>query len=252
MLRGLLLTFPLGMHPLTEARLEALEQEDTSSFYAPIKKTKMDFFQQDKLSTIAKEKVLKEDSQIFSKYFISCQNRECDLHEFFRHENQSFPAALSNGGRLHVCQKSQLATVLEGKVTLPDAEPVTDAIIIDGSALVNTLPPRTSKTFAEYAEMEFISKVDTCARKYHRTDIVLDTYQASSLKSETRSKRGQGARRRVTGTGKLPRNWRDFLRHSANKAELFDYLAEKVVEHHSDNRVIVTKGPDALSNHPEY
>ena len=29
-----------------EARLEALEQEDTSSFYAPIKKTKMDFFQQ--------------------------------------------------------------------------------------------------------------------------------------------------------------------------------------------------------------
>jgi len=29
-----------------EARLEALEQEDTSSFYAPIEKTKMDFFQQ--------------------------------------------------------------------------------------------------------------------------------------------------------------------------------------------------------------
>jgi len=100
--------------------------------------------------------------------------------------------------------------------------------------------------------MEFISKVDTCARKYHRTDIVFDTYQASSLKSETRSKRGQGARRRVTGTGKLPRNWRDILRHSANKAELFDYLAEKVVEHNSDNRVIVTKGPEALSNHPEY
>ena len=127
---------------------------------------------------------------------------------------------------------------------------MTVAIIIDGSALVNTLPSRTSKTFAEYAEMEFISKVDTCARKYHRTDIVFDTYQASNLKSETRSKRGQGARRRVTGTGKLPRNWRNFLRHSANKAELFDYLAEKVVEDHSDNRVIVTKGPDALSNHP--
>ena len=58
-------------------------------------------------------------------------------NEFFRHENQSFPASLSNGGRLHVCQISQVATVLEGKVTLPDAEPVTDAIIMDGSALVN-------------------------------------------------------------------------------------------------------------------
>ena len=62
---------------------------------------------------------------------------------------------------MHVYHKSQLATVLEGKVTLPDAEPVTDAIIIDGSALVNTLPSRTSKTVAEYAEMEFISKVHT-------------------------------------------------------------------------------------------
>ena len=51
-------------------------------------------------------------------------------------------------GRLHVCQKSQLAVVLEGKVTLPDAEPVTDAIIIDGSALFNTLPPRMSKISA--------------------------------------------------------------------------------------------------------
>ena len=76
-----------------------------------------------------------------------------------RHKNQSFLASLSNGGQ----------------VTLPDAEPVTVAIIIDGSALVNTLPSRTSKTFAEYAEMEFISKVDTCARKYHRTDIVFVT-----------------------------------------------------------------------------
>jgi len=81
-----------------EARLEALEQEDTSSFYAPIKKTKMDFFQQHKLHSIVKEKVLKEDGQVFSKLFISCQNRECDLLEFFHHENQSFPASLSDGG----------------------------------------------------------------------------------------------------------------------------------------------------------
>ena len=98
----------------------------------------MDFFKQEKLCTIAKEKVLKEDCQLFSKLFISCQNRECDLHEFFRHENQPFPASLSDGGRLHVCQKSQLAVVLEGKVTLPDVQPVTDVIIIDGSALINT------------------------------------------------------------------------------------------------------------------
>ena len=78
-----------------EARLEALEQEDTSSFYALIKKTKMDFFQQDKLCTIAKEKVLKEDCQVFSKLFISCQNRECDLHEFFRPPQESVISSIS-------------------------------------------------------------------------------------------------------------------------------------------------------------
>ena len=118
----------------------------------------MGFFQQEKLSTVAKDKVLKEDCQLFSKSFISCQNRECD------------------GGRLHVCQKSQLAAILEGKVTLPDAEPMTDVIIIDGSAFVNALTPRASKTFAEYAEMEFIPKVYACAKRYHKTDIVFDRY----------------------------------------------------------------------------
>ncbi len=193
-----------------EARLEVLKQEDTSSFYAPIKKTKMDLFQQEKLHTIAQEKVLKEDCQLSSKLFISCQNGKCNLQEFFLHENQPISASLSDGGRFHVCQKSQLAAVLEGKVTLTVAEPVTDVIVIDGSALISTLPPRMTKTLAEYAEMEFIPKVDACSRKYHRTDIMFDAYQASSLKSETRSKRGQGARLRVTGTGILLRNWRNF------------------------------------------
>ena len=120
----------------------------------------MDFFQLVKPSTVAKVKVLKEDCQLFSKLFISYQNRECDLQEFFRHENQSFPASLNIGGRLYVCQKSQLAAILEAKVTLLDVEPVIDVIIIDGSALVHASPPRTSKTFAEYAEMEFLPKVD--------------------------------------------------------------------------------------------
>ena len=47
----------------------------------------------------------------------------------------------------------------------------------------------------------------------------------------------------------MPRNWRNFLRHSTNKSELFNFLADKVVEHNFDNRVIITKGPDAKSNH---
>ena len=51
----------------------------------------------------------------------------------------------------------------------------------------------------------------------------------------------------VTGTGKLPRNWHNFLHHSTNKTELFGYMAE----HHTENRVIITRGPNALSKHTE-
>ena len=163
------------------------EITSTSSFYAPIKKTMLNFFEQEKPSQITKEMMIKDDCQLFAKLFISCQNRECDLKEFFSHENQSFPASLSNRGKLHVCQKSQLSGILEKKVTLPDAEPITDALIIDGSALVNTLPPRKSRTFAECAGQEFMPRIKASANNYLRTDLIFDTYPASSLKSETRS-----------------------------------------------------------------
>ncbi|KAJ8419194.1 hypothetical protein AAFF_G00006930 [Aldrovandia affinis] len=155
--------------------MKGLEGEEESTFYEPIKKNRVDFFR---------------------------QSRECDLKEFFRHENQSHPAALSDGGKLHTCQKSHLTTILESQVTTPEAEPDADTIIIDGAA----------------------------------------------LKAETRSKRGRGVRRRVTGKGKIPSNWRNFLRENDNKAELFNFLADKIARVATPNVVIVTKEEDAVSN----
>lgn len=103
--------------------------------------------------------MLKEDCHLFSRLFISCQSRECDLQEFFCHENQQFPAALRDGGKLYTTQKSQLAAIIESHVTIPDVEPEADTIIIDGSALVNTLPPRTLKTFEDYAMLDVLPTV---------------------------------------------------------------------------------------------
>ena len=92
------------------------------SFYKPIKRTKTDFFKQEERNQVQpKQKALKEDCRLFSRLFISCQTRECDLNVFFRHENQAFPAALSDGGKLHTCQKSQLSTLLEACVTIPSS-----------------------------------------------------------------------------------------------------------------------------------
>ncbi|KAJ8399900.1 hypothetical protein AAFF_G00406300 [Aldrovandia affinis] len=173
--------------------MKGLEGEEESTFYEPIKKNRVDFFRQVPASVdSSKQKVLKEDCQLFSKLFISCQSRECDLKEFFRHENQSHPAALSDGGKLHTCQKSHLTTILESQVTTPEAEPDADTIIIDGAALVNSLPPRSSKTFEEYAMLDVLPTIQAYSTKYKRTDIVFDVYWPSSLKAETRSKRGRG------------------------------------------------------------
>ncbi len=60
--------------------LKGLEDEETSTFYEPIKKNRVDFFRQEApAADSSKQKGLKEDCQLFSKLFISCQSRECDL-----------------------------------------------------------------------------------------------------------------------------------------------------------------------------
>jgi hypothetical protein len=230
--------------------MKGLEPGSENKFYEPIKKNKVDFFSQKPEQTAEdqKQKNLKDECALFSKLFISCQARECDLNDFFHHENLAYPAALSESGRLYSCQKSQLATVLEETVTNADRTPEAETIIIDGSALVNSLVPRISKTFDEYAEIEVIQKVNTYALKYSRTDIVFDVYKTSSLKAETRSKRGIGARQRVTGKGKIPKNWQNFLRDNSNKTELFQFLADKIVEHCTSNIVYVTRGETVVCN----
>ncbi|RXN30245.1 Venom prothrombin activator pseutarin-C non-catalytic subunit [Labeo rohita] len=142
------------------------------------------------------------------------------------------------------------ATSHEATISPPDKQPECGAIIIDGSSLVYSLSPKTSKTFEEYAVQDVVPKIQAYSSKYERTDIIFDVYWTSSLKAETRSNRGKGGRRRVTDKTKLPPNWKSFLRDNENKTELFGFLAEKIVTLCPDNVVVVTKGEQALSNKP--
>ncbi len=77
-------------------------------------KNKIDFLCQDQAGPkVTKEHVFKDDCCFFFQLFITCQSQECDLLEFMKHANQSFPAALSDNGQLHACQKSHLVNILE-------------------------------------------------------------------------------------------------------------------------------------------
>ena len=120
---------------------------------------KVAFFKQEQRVGSSKEKSLKGDCRLFSRLLISCQTRQCDLQKFFRHENQSSPASLGDGGKLHTCQKSQLTEILHVQVDIPERAPEGEVIIVDGSAMVNTTPPRTSKTFEDYAREDILPKI---------------------------------------------------------------------------------------------
>ena len=62
----------------------------------------------------------------------------------------------------------------------------------------------------------------------NRIDVIWDVYKADSLKECTRAKRGKGVRRKVSGQTKLSPNFKDFLRDSKNKEELFNFLTHKI------------------------
>ena len=136
---------------------------------------------------------------------------------------------MSNGGKLHSCPKSQPAITLESLVTIPDTEPQANVVIIEGSALVNSMPPRSTKTFDEYAVSDVLPTTEAYSTQHKRTDIVFNAYQPSCLKAKLKSKRRLGVRPRVTSNCKISPNWLNFLRDSDKNTKMFDYLTDKIV-----------------------
>ena len=69
---------------------EFKEQLKTPSrFYEPIRKNKVPLFSRKSKPSISEDKekmqTKKDDYNLFSRLFISCQNRQCDLEEFFQY-----------------------------------------------------------------------------------------------------------------------------------------------------------------------
>ena len=113
-----------------------------------------------------------------------------------------------------------LNSILEANIDCSETAPEASALVIDDSAFINLIPPKTSRTFVEYASDEVIRKVQVLCYIHRRTDIVL-MYTGRLFLNLRREQRGQGARLGVTDTGKFPSNWRSFLRDINNKTDLF-------------------------------
>ena len=113
---------------------------------------------------------------------------------------------------------------------IPERAPEGEVIIVDGSAMVNTTPPRTTKTCNDYAREYILPNIKVYGAIYKIVVVVFDVYSISTLKGETRMGRGQGIRRRVTDRSLIPTQWRCFLRDDDNKPALFQFLADIICQ----------------------
>ena len=103
------------------------------------------FPSKDKLQLAA----LKKDRDL--RLYIACQTMGGDLDQFFSHEIQAVPLALSCGGKQRIGTKADLLHCFESCVASKPQNAQVDAIILDGAVVVHMLHPGTAKKFQEYA-----------------------------------------------------------------------------------------------------
>lgn len=161
------------------------------------------------------------------------------MEDFFCLESSPYPPALSCEGSLNSCTKSDLLFYILGNPKsggISDSEEIVapdlyDFIVIDGGALIHSLPGTTvqGKTFESYFDKVFCPRVQRDLKRSTRVDIVWDQYRALTIKGGTREKRGSGTRQRISGTAKVPRDWQAFLANEDNKTELFSFLSTALV-----------------------
>ena len=123
----------------------------TKDISAPIPRTQPTLFRTTPAKP-TKQKVLldatKSDSMLFSRMYIACQTRDGDIDKFFQYENQPYPPAISDLGKLRKGNKSDLVTCLEQEIPddAPNVPDTADAKVRDGVVLVQMIPPYTILT----------------------------------------------------------------------------------------------------------
>ena len=110
---------------------------------------------------------------MFSRIYISCQSKDGDRDEFFRHENQGTTTSLSDTGDLRHGTKSELMSCVESLITVLQKDiPYLDAKIVDGSVVVNMLSPK----FSDYAADVFLPYLIKLLQTSALVDVVWGRY----------------------------------------------------------------------------
>lgn len=241
--------YQLGNQQYQKYCTEVIETR-SKSIHDTIKKNSLPLFRKNLKKETSKQgkkiAVLKSNLNLFAQLYVALQNRDGDMREFFSHEVQCFPPAISEYGNLRLpTAKSDLLKCLPQRNQDLDGTPNHyDCKVLDGAVIVHCLPTVQATTFDEYADKVFIPYLQQQLQASKRVDVVWDTYVVGSLKEATREKRGTGIRRKVAGQTKLPKQWMSFLRDPDNKTELFSFLTTKVAgfQWPLDRSVYITSG----------
>ena len=150
--------------------------ERTKPITHPIKRNKLPLFSRPTTKTVSKKQAqvsaLKDDCSLFSRLYISCQTREGDLEEFFKHENQPWPPSLSQHGQLRQGNKAELVRCLQGTTEASAESPQVDVKVFDGAVVVQMLHPKTVRTFQEHTQTVFLPYIQAQLQSSQRLDIV--------------------------------------------------------------------------------
>jgi hypothetical protein len=106
----------------------------------PIARNKVGLFKDQSTKKRTKKmvqiKTLKNDCNLFSRMYISCQSQDGNIEEFFRHENQAFPPSPSSNGYPKEGTKEAILQCLEPLADSPADNPAVDVKLLDGAVIV--------------------------------------------------------------------------------------------------------------------
>ena len=206
----------------------------TASIYDTMKINKLPLFRQKNIVRTPKTKLqilsLKADCQLFS-----------------------YPVALSEYGKLRKTDKFLFLDCLEKMIEPCYSAPGNmEMLAIDGAAFVHMNPPRQSKTFKDYCEVEIANRVKKVVPRLDRVDLIFDVYRDDSVKSETRDRRGSTFKISVKDSTPMVKDFKKFLLHNDNKTQLFSRIADAMSQclQGIPTTIISTKDAEVVSNSP--
>ena len=171
------------------------------------------------------------------------------MDEFFKHKHHNYPPSISEYGTLRKTSKSDFLDCLQDYGSSTLTPPEFTAKVVDGAAAVQSLKPRISKTFGQYASTEFYNSVLRCLNEesVQHVYVEFDRYFPLSLKGDTRKGRRSVFRVSVRENTPMVQHWAKFLKDSSNRAELFHLIAEKITRNRIDHKmVLATQGENVI------